>query len=489
MKNSAQHRREVQQIAVKIKDYSKSFKSKKIRFYHGGTNSTRTQDNKEFFFIDISHLNDVVEVNTQENYVLAEANVPMDKLIKITQQYGLLPAVVMEFPGITCGGAVNGASLESSSYKYGQLSDICEEYEIVTGNGTVMTASHANHADLFYGISGAYGSLGLVTLVKIRLVSSSAYVKTTFHPVRSYDGMLTTIKNAIQSQENDYVDGVMFDHRRGVVITGKKTDSGVSKIQTYTRARDPWFYETCQTAAREYRAREELIPITDYLFRYNRGAFWMAEHGFTLLHMPNNKITRFLLNPFLNTRKLYDAFHALNISQKYFIQDIYFPYDEARVCFQYNEKHLGIFPLWLCPIKPTASLQKLSPHYINSDMLLDIGIWGQSEQYLTDPIEVNRKFEAFVHKHNGRKMLYAHAYYTEDEFWNIYDKKWYDSLRKKYAADEVLPDVWQKVHVSDKYVTHKWKGALKLIVDTIKGKHINTQDFLASEMYRIMISF
>ena len=44
------------------------------------------------------------------------------------------------------------------------------------------------------------------------------------------------------------------------------------------------------------------------------------------------------------------------------------------------------------------------------------------------------------------KWLYADAFYTETEFWDIYDRKWYDDLRKKYHA-ESLPSVYEKVKV------------------------------------------
>lgn len=44
------------------------------------------------------------------------------------------------------------------------------------------------------------------------------------------------------------------------------------------------------------------------------------------------------------------------------------------------------------------------------------------------------------------KWLYAHAYYQEDEFWEVYDRQWYEGLRRKYKA-ESLPSVWHKVNV------------------------------------------
>lgn len=44
------------------------------------------------------------------------------------------------------------------------------------------------------------------------------------------------------------------------------------------------------------------------------------------------------------------------------------------------------------------------------------------------------------------KWLYAHTYYTEEEFWDIYDRKWYDDLRVKYHAT-TLPSVYEKVKI------------------------------------------
>jgi delta24-sterol reductase len=61
-------------------------------------------------------------------------------------------------------------------------------------------------------------------------------------------------------------------------------------------------------------------------------------------------------------------------------------------------------------------------------------------------IRLNRDFEAKVTELGGMKCLYAHAYYTEQEFWDIYDEKKYKELRNKYHA-ESLPSVYDKVKV------------------------------------------
>lgn len=460
MDKLANHNEKVKKIVDLIKKSSLSGENGKLRFYHGSTNSTRPK-NKGSELIDTSDLNEVLEVNINGKYALVEPKVSMEELVEITSKYNLIPAVVMEFPKITVGGGINGASLESSSFKYGQLSDTCEEYEIILGNGEVVTASSESNSDLFYGISGSYGSLGVLSLVKIRIIDSSKYIKTIYYPTTSFKETLDLIKDKTLDKEIDYLDAIIYSATEGVVITGKLSNDESSIPRTYSKINDLWFYERGLIAVKNKSKEEELIPVIDYFFRYNRGAFWMGEFAFPLLGIPNNKLTRFLFNEYAKTHKLYEALHTLNVSQTYFLQDVYFPIEETLNCLKYNEKSLGIYPLWLCPVKPATTPQKLSPHYIESGLLIDVGIWGQTDKFLEDPIKTNRDFEKFSKEHKARKMLYAHAYYSREEFWQIYDKNWYESLRKKYFADKAFPDVWEKTHVSGKLKSNRWFGFFK----------------------------
>lgn len=47
------------------------------------------------------------------------AMVTMEELVKCTLRYKLIPKVVADFRCISVGGAISGASLESTSHKYG----------------------------------------------------------------------------------------------------------------------------------------------------------------------------------------------------------------------------------------------------------------------------------------------------------------------------------------------------------------------------------
>ncbi|OIO49503.1 MAG: hypothetical protein AUJ36_02080 [Parcubacteria group bacterium CG1_02_41_26] len=82
---------------------------------------------------------------------------------------------------------------------------------------------------------------------------------------------------------------------------------------------------------------------------------------------------------------------------------------------------------------------------------MNVGIYKKFGHNYLHFLQANRDIEHKVRELRGRKVLYAHAYYTRDEFWEIYDHSWYNVLRDKYFANKVFPDIYDKVKVTEKY--------------------------------------
>lgn len=78
--------------------------------------------------------------------------------------------------------------------------------------------------------------------------------------------------------------------------------------------------------------------------------------------------------------------------------------------------------------------------------MLNIGLWGYGPPRHDDFVKANRDLEQKLRELGGMKWLYAQTYCTEKEFWEMYDKEWYDELREKYDATS-LPSVYDKVKV------------------------------------------
>ncbi|HSW96969.1 MAG TPA: FAD-binding protein [Candidatus Saccharimonadales bacterium] len=459
----ASHKEKVATISDQLRNYRKSNETRKIRFAHGSTNSTRVQDKSENYIIDISSLNEILEIDQEKKIAVVEPNVSMDILVDACLKVSLIPKVVMEFPGITCGGGVNGAALEASSYKYGQFNDTCLEYECILADGTIVKASKKKNSDLFYGVSGSYGSLALVTSLTISLLPAKQYVSVHFIRVASTN-VVSELQTLTQKAGYDYLDAIVFSEEEAVIIAGNLTDDFKDPLITFINAKDEWFYLYAK------KAEEDItIPLKDFLFRYDRGAFWMGKYAFILFHVPFTKLLRRLLDPFMHTRTMYKALHNSNIAQELFLQDFYIPLSKTNDFIDFTNQQLGIFPLWLCPIRSTNTPQYLSPHYLREDMLIDVGIWGSIPEN-KDITGVNTLFEEYVQKIGGRKMLYAESFYTEKSFWEIYNHKAYLKLREIYKVKDAFPTVWEKTHVRKKYTINKWNGIKAVMGDFLKKK-------------------
>ena len=60
------------------------------------------------------------------------------------------------------------------------------------------------------------------------------------------------------------------------------------------------------------------------------------------------------------------------------------------------------------------------------------------------PGYLNRRIERAVAEHSGIKSLYSDSFYTEDEFWSIYDGDRYRALKARYDPARALPDLYTK---------------------------------------------
>lgn len=287
-----QHSKAVEEVSASVRGFYG--RKEKFRIFHGSTNSTRQSILKKIL-VDTSSLSHILKVSTENKTCLVEPNVSMDQLVEETLKHGLVPPVVMEFPGITVGGGYSGTSGESSSFKHGFFDRTINFVEMVLANGEVVTISPTEKADLFYGAAGAVRSMGVTTLVELQLREARKYVEITYHPVSSMFEAIQELKKATADEGHDYVDGIMFTITQGAIITGHMTNEpkeGTS-IQCFSDANDPWFYLHVQdTITKKVGASTEAVPLAEYSFRYDRGGFWVGASAFDYFKFPFNNFTR-----------------------------------------------------------------------------------------------------------------------------------------------------------------------------------------------------
>lgn len=452
------HDAAVASIAAQVRTFHD--RQKPFRIYHGSTNSTRPSQRRADNTIDTSRLDRVLSVDAKGHTALVEPNVPMDALVRETLKHGLVPPVVMELPGITVGGGFSGTSGESSSFRYGAFDANVSSIEMVLADGRIERASRTEKPDLLWGAASAFGTLGVVTMLELQLRPSKSFVQLTYSLAASAGDAMRQMREACAVDANDYVDGIVFSMDETIVCVGRLSDEphalGAKPLRL-TRRRDPWFYLRAKEALGALvKAPSEpfvdTIPLEDYLFRYDRGGFWVARYAFRYFLTPFNRVTRGILDRFLRARVMYRALHKSGLGAYYLVQDVGVPYDRVEELQAWLDTSLAIYPLWLCPLRVRRDAPG-SGHGLHADFarpdapdLVNFGIWGPVKGNRREVVRQNRALEQKVHALGGKKWLYAHAYYTEDEFWAHYDRQSYDALRAKYGA-AYLPSVYDKVRV------------------------------------------
>ena len=449
------HASEVSRISARLAHFHSTLSP--FRVYHGSTNSTRPSTKTRANTVDTSPLNRVLSVDVSSKIASVEPNVGMGLLARETLKHGLIPPVVMEFPGITAGGGFSGTSGESSSYKHGVFEATVEWAEIVLADGEVARVSRESKPDLFWGAQSAFGTLGVVTLLGIRLVPAGQYVRLEYHLATDFAAVVETVRAQTRREENDFVDGIVYARDRSVICAGRMIDAlpAGQKTVRFTRRHDTWFYvraEKHSKALAKSNSPEpavDYVPLLDYFFRYDRGAFWTARYAFKYFITPFNRVTRTVLDPFLYTRVMYAATHYSGLADFYLTQDVSVPMDRAEEFAGWLDDTYGIYPLWLCPLR--VAREEGAQHGIHGRFcvpdapeVLNFGVWGPLSFNREEAVEGNRRLEKKVAELGGMKCLYAQTCYTEDEFWGVYDRESYDALREKYGAAH-LPSVYDKV--------------------------------------------
>jgi len=464
-----QHHLAVQKLADEVAQFHRA--QVPFRINHGSTNSTRRRD-PATPQLHIAHLNHVLAIDTETRIATVEPNVPLDYLVSKTLQEGLMPLVVMEFPGITVGGGFSGASGESTGWKEGLFDCSIDEVEMILGNGEVVRAvQDGENSELFNGARCTLGTLGVITLLKVRLIQVDDAVQLVYHHTTSTKETIGHLAKLCEDEEAefDFIEALQYSMEKGVIITGRHVPSTSAAVQhvpyqRFDRAGDPWFYMHAKETTTGYT---ELVPTQSYLFRHDRGAFWSGEVFLKYYGLPNTRFVRWLLNPIMTARAIYKAMLAADSADGAIVQDLLLPLETSEAFVDYVATELNIWPLWICPIRKKAGAENIlgwpfyktevetkATHGENlssgvaltgkADLTLNFGVWGPTDPAPAAVRKTNRDLEQKLRELRGMKVPYAANFYSEEEFWDLYDRQKYSDLRKKWHA-EGLPTMYDKV--------------------------------------------
>jgi FAD/FMN-containing dehydrogenase len=404
--------------------------------------------------LNVRDFNQVIEVDSQHQTVDVMGMTTYEDLVEATLAAGFMPAVVPQLKSITIGGAIAGLGIESSSFKYGLVHETALEIEILLGDGTVVVATPQNeHQDLFYGFPNSYGTLGYVLRAKLKLIPVQPFVELrhvrfeTPGEIFAAIGQITDT-HKYDGQTVDFLDGVVFEP--GVqYLTLCRMVGEAAKPSRYDYL--GIYYQSIQKKPTDH------LSIHDYIWRWDTDWFWCSKN----IPGAQNRLLRLLFGKWYLRSTFYWKMMAINsrydlmdkwlkltlqkpLSEETVIQDIETPLDRAAEFLGFFQKQIGITPVWLCPLRaynPDVSypLYTLDSHqtYVN------FGFWDTVPT--THPEgHYNKLVEREVQKLAGKKSLYSTSFYSEEEFWRIYNRPAYDKLKKRYDPSKRFRDLYEK---------------------------------------------
>lgn len=431
--------------------------------------NTMREYKKNGLKLDLKDFDEVLKIDPLEKTAFVEPKVTMEALFLKISPFGLIPKVLPEFKGITVGGAVNGAAIESSSFRFGQFNDTCLEYEILLGDGRVVTVTKESDPDIFYGISGSYGSLGIITGVKVSLMESKPFVHLQYTMAKSVAEAVHAMKTLSEQSDIDFLEAIVYSQSHTLIVTGKMIDAKPLEIPflKLSKTYSPWYYQHLA----KINVSEEITSLQDYLFRHDRAAFWMGGYAlnpkilfrYILKHaginsvksLPDNAdplkeapfLFRFLFGRMMDSKTLYKILHSGTedwFRRNFCIQDYYLPPEKAASFSDTVLSSYKIAPLWICPVLSTNTPQIFSPHLCEKETLLfDVGVYGKPHGHFGD--ETVRALDLLCYQEGGKKMFYSYTGLSEEEFWQEYAKEKYDAIRKQYHAESVFHPITAKI--------------------------------------------
>lgn len=390
--------------------------------------------------IDASALRHILSVDPAARTCIAEPGVTFKDLVRATLPHGLVPTVVPELEGITLGGAVAGCAVESMSYRHGGFFDSVDELELVTGTGEVLTLTPTSEA--FHMLHGSYGTLGILTKLRFRLVPARPYVKLTHVRHRDFPSFHAALRHHCEAGDHDFIDGIVHapDH---LTLCLADFVSEAPYLSDYR-----WlnvFYKSTRERAIDYLTAE------DYFFRYDTECHWLTrtvpglEHPLVRLlagklYLGSTNLIRWsnLLAPVLRKIK----------RRPDVVVDLFIPDRRFADFYAWYEREPRFYPLWVIPYRLPRFYPWLADEHVarmQDPLLIDCAIYGLPND---DPDrDWSAVFEEQTFACDGVKTLISRNHYTRERFFQIYNEANYAAAKARLDPHALFGrGVFEKLH-------------------------------------------
>jgi cytokinin dehydrogenase len=124
---------------------------------------------------DMSTLRDIGPV--EGDRVVVGAGAKWSDVLRATLAQGKTPPVLTEYIELSVGGTLIVGGVGGTTSAFGVQSDNVIDLEVVTGEGTRVTCSASDNADLFNAVRAGLGQVGVITKATLNLVTAPESVR------------------------------------------------------------------------------------------------------------------------------------------------------------------------------------------------------------------------------------------------------------------------------------------------------------------------
>ena len=423
-----------------------------VRLAKPASNLFRNRTKTAVRGLDTSGLRDVIAVDPKARTADVAGMCTYETLVAATLPHGLSPLVVPQLKTITVGGAVTGLGIESPSFRNGLPHESVVEMDILTGAGEIVTVSRESNPDLFRAFPNSYGTLGYTVRLRIELESVQPFVSlrhVRFHTLTDLVAVMQRIvtHGTYDGVTVDYLDGVVFSAAESYLCLGTQT-TAPGPVSDYTGQHV--YYRSLQ---HDTGIISDRLTIADYLWRWDTDWFWCSR-AFGAQHPALRRLwpRRLRRSSFYWKLIAYDqrfgiadrieARHGRPPRERV-VQDVEVPIGRCEEFLDWFLAEVPIEPLWLCPLRlrdPAGwPLYPMRPEHT----YVNIGFWSSVPAQAGEGT-TNRLIERKVSELEGHKSLYSDAFYTREEFDDLYGGESYRIMKKTYDPDSRLLDLYAK---------------------------------------------
>jgi FAD/FMN-containing dehydrogenase len=244
---------------------------------------------------------------------------------------------------------------------------------------------------------------------------------------------------------------VVFSADESYLCLGMQTATP-GPVSDYTGQRV--YYRSIQHADGE---KHDRLTIHDYLWRWDTDWFWCsrafgAQHPTVRRFWPRRYRRSSFYWKLIGYDQRFDIADRIEKRNgrpplERVVQDVEVPLGRTAEFVDWFLANVPIEPLWLCPLRlregsgpaPNWPLYPIAAHHT----YVNVGFWSSVPQGPEDG-HTNKRIERRVSELDGHKSLYSDAYYSLDEFNELYGGETYKTVKKSYDPDSRLLDLYAK---------------------------------------------